>query len=82
MPGDRFETQAVFEKGLQSLVRTDNVHDTAPTQAQLVTAFGAAASRGPGFVGFVNDANGGANFYIVGCDGANYFFLKMTIGGA
>lgn len=56
----------------------NNVHDTAPTAAELTTSFGAVGTVGAGFVGVVNDAAGGTNFYIVASDGTSFFYLKMT----
>lgn len=64
--------------GLQTKVAVNNVNDTTPTSAELVTAFGTAASNGAGFVGVVNDAGAGTNFYIVASEGTSYYFLKMT----
>lgn len=64
--------------GLQTKVATNNVNDTTPTNAELITSFGTCASNGAGFVGVVNDAGGGTNFYIVATDGTTYFWLKMT----
>lgn len=65
-------------KGVYTEMAVNNVNDTTPTLAELTTSFGAPATRGAGFVGVVNDAAGGTNFFIVGSDGTNYFFLKMT----
>lgn len=58
------------------------VTDTAnpPTQAELVTAFGAAATAGAGFIGYLNDAGGGTNTYICTSDGTNWFYVLMTVG--
>lgn len=63
---------------IRAAVAVNNVNDTTPTNAELITSFGAAASRGPGFVGVVNDAAGGTNFYLVATDGVTYFWTKMT----
>lgn len=67
-----------FKAGIRTKVATDDVHDTTPTNAQLITAFGAAATQGAGFIGVVNDAAGGTNFYLVATDGVTYFWTKMT----
>lgn len=58
------------------------VTDTAnpPTQAELVTAFGAAATVGAGFMGLLNDNAGGTNEYLVWSDGTNFFYVAGTIG--
>lgn len=51
-----------------------------PTQAELVTAFGSAASSGPGFIGILNDNAGGSAEYFVWSDGTNYFYVAGTVG--
>ena len=51
-------------------------YDTAPTAAELTTSFGAVGTVGAGFVGVVNDAAGGTNFYIVASDGTSFFTLR------
>lgn len=58
------------------------VTDTAnpPTQAEMVTAFGSAVNAGTGFIGYLNDAGGGTNTYLVMCDGTNYFYQLLTVG--
>jgi len=61
---------------------TDNVHDSAPTITQLTTAFGAPSVVGRGFIGTIDDAGGGTNFYHVATDGTNWFFTKMTKAGS
>lgn len=75
---DKYPKQSNFSDGINTAVAVNNVHDTAPTAAELVTSFGSAASRGAGFVGVVNDAAGGTNFYVVSSDGTDYFYTKMT----
>jgi len=67
-----------FLAGLQTVVAVDNVHDTTPTSAQCITAFGTAASVGVGFVGIINDAAGDVNNYLVFSNGTSYYFLKFT----
>ena len=66
-------------EGLVTQVSTDDVADP-PTQAQMVTAFGAAATKGAGWMGVINDAGGGANIFHVISDGSNYFYQKYTVG--
>lgn len=75
---DKYPKQSNFSDGINTVVAVNNVHDSAPTEAELITSFGPIASRGAGFVGFVNDAAGGTNFYLVGSDGTDYFYTKMT----
>lgn len=57
---------------------TDNVHDTTPTAASLVTAFGAAASLGRGFIGTIDDNDGDAISYIVWTTDASFYFIIGT----
>lgn len=69
---------AYFPQGIKTKQAVNNVHDTAPTIAELTTSFGDPATLGRGFLGTVDDADGNTNFYIVGVSDASYFFLKMT----
>lgn len=55
----------------------DNVHDTTPTQAQMVTALGAAAR---GKIGTIDDADGDTNGYICFSSDASWYWLKGTKG--
>ena len=54
--------------------------DTAnpPTEAELVAAFGAAATVGAGFTAVLDDAGGGNNVYLVVSDGTNWWHVAMT----
>jgi hypothetical protein len=57
----------------------NNVHDTAPSDAELQTAFGGtAASLGRGFVGTIDDNDGNAIGYIVWTSDASFYFVKGT----
>lgn len=58
-------------------VSTNNTANP-PTAAELVTAFGAAATVGAGFVGIVNDNNANANDYLVFSNGTSYWILTAT----
>lgn len=49
-----------------------------PSATELVTAFGAAATVGAGFVGIVNDNNADANNYLVFSNGTSYWILTAT----
>lgn len=49
-----------------------------PTDAELDSAFGTPATVGAGFLGVVNDNNGGTNEYLCWSDGANWFFVTGT----
>ena len=66
-------------QGVQTKVDVSNVHDTVPTAAQVIAAFGTAAAAGAGFVGIINDAGAGVNNYIVWSNGAQWSFLKGTV---
>lgn len=60
--------------GVRTKYATDNV-SSPPTAAELTTAFGAAATVGSGFLGIVNDNNGGTAEYICWTDGTNWFYI-------
>lgn len=65
-------------KGIYTEQAVNNVNDTTPTLAEITTSFGAPTTRGAGFIGVINDAAGGTNFYLIGSDGTNYFHTKMV----
>lgn len=65
--------------GIKTKVATTNTANP-PTQAELVTAFGAAATTGGGFVGVLNDNGGGTATYLIYSDGTNYFYVLGTVG--
>lgn len=67
------------DAGIRTKMSTDNVHDTAPTEAELIAAFGTAAAAGSGFIGVVKDADGDTNAYLVFSTGAKWCFLKFTV---
>ena len=77
MPGKSYDN-VHFANGLRTSVAVDNVHDTTPTAASLVTALGTAAVAGAGSIKLVNDAAGGINVYACISDGTDWFFLKFT----
>ena len=66
--------------GIRTKQNTDNVTDALPTQAEMVTAFGAAATTGSGFIGVIKDNNADTNFFICASNGTSYYALKMTKG--
>lgn len=66
--------------GVRSYQSTDNVTDALPTQAEMVTAFGAAATKGSGWVGFIKDNNADTNFFICVSNGTSWYALKLTKG--
>lgn len=49
-----------------------------PTNAEMISTFGAAATTGAGFVAVLNDAGGGSNEYLIWSDGAKYWYLTGT----
>lgn len=65
--------------GVATAYGTTNVNDTTPTQAELITQFGAIASKPDGWLGTINDANGNTNLYLVTKMGTKYGFLKFTV---
>lgn len=66
--------------GLKTVVAVTDVADP-PTQANMVTAFGAAATAGAGFIGFLDDAAGGANTFLCVSNGTNWYYAaKLTVG--
>lgn len=52
----------------------------APSQAQMVSGFGAAATRGAGFKGTFKDTHEGGKCYAVHCDGTSYYYEELTVG--
>lgn len=65
--------------GVRTKYATTNTANP-PTQAEMVTAFGAAATNGSGFLGVLNDNAGGTNEYLVFGDGSNYWYIAGTVG--
>ena len=59
--------------GLRTFQAVTNVHDTTPTQAEMVTAFGAVPGRG--FIGTIDDNDGNAISYICWSTDASYYFV-------
>jgi hypothetical protein len=57
---------------------TTNVSNP-PTEAEIIAIFGPAASAGSGFVGYIDDAGGGANVYQVSSTGAKWVIWTGTI---
>jgi hypothetical protein len=64
--------------GLLTKQAVTNVHDTTPTQAEMVTAFGAVPGRG--FIGTIDDNDGNAVSYLCWSTDASYFFVAGTKG--
>lgn len=64
--------------GIRTKQAVTNVNDTAPTKAELTTAFGNPTTLGRGFIGTVDDADGDTNGYIVWVSDANFYFVKGT----
>lgn len=63
--------------GIRTKVSTANV-STPPTEAELISAFGTAATVGSGFTAIVNDNGGGTSEYMVWSDGTNWFHAAGT----
>lgn len=52
----------------------------APTSAECISAFGAVATVGAGFIGvYKDDATDGKTYFVI-CDGAAYHTLEATAG--
>jgi len=66
--------------GVRTKQSVNNVTDALPTQAEMVTAFGAAATVGSGFIGVIKDNNTDTNFFICASNGTSFYALKMTKG--
>ena len=49
-----------------------------PTAAEIISAFGAAATAGAGFVGVLKDSGVGAKEYTCACNGATWSYALMT----
>lgn len=63
--------------GVRTKVSVANVSNP-PTNAELVSAFGAAATVGAGFIGIVNDNDAETNEWIVWSDGTSYWYIAGT----
>jgi hypothetical protein len=59
---------------------SDNDVSNPPTNAEMVTAFGAAATVGEGFIGVIDDNNAHTNVYLVVSDGTKYWQATLTAG--
>lgn len=77
-------TSVRMPDGLTTKFSTNDVSDP-PTEAQLNTAFGSAASQssGPGFIGIIDDAGAGTDVWLVvtgsdGGSGADWYYIQMT----
>jgi uncharacterized metal-binding protein len=78
MAASIFKKLVGFAKGFQVKTTAGNVHDTAPTIAQLTTEFASTTQATMAEVQIVNDAAGGVNVYIAAKVGSDFFFTKMT----
>lgn len=76
--GTEYKDLRKFGGGIELPQTQSNVHDTAPTIAQLTTEFASAPVAATVPVRIVNDAAGGVNVYIAANIGSDYFFVKMT----
>jgi len=77
MPGKTLDVVS-FENGLRTQQAVNNVNNTTPTLAELTTSFGEPATKGRGWIGTVDDADGDTNFYLVVASDASYYFAKLT----
>ena len=63
--------------GIRTKYATTNTANP-PTNAECITAFGAVATVGSGFIGILNDNGGNTNEYLVFCDGTTYWHIAGT----
>lgn len=68
---------ASFPAGHTTKVSTANTANP-PTNAELISAFGAAATVGSGFIGIVDDNAGHANEYLIFSDGTKFWQITAT----
>lgn len=66
-------------QSIHAEVSIANVTDEGPSDAQLDAAFGQPATLGEGWLGFVNDADGGVNNFICWVSDAKWVYLKGTV---
>lgn len=66
-----------FVLGLRTPVAITNTANP-PTNAEVVAAFGAAATTGSGFVAIMDDNNGHANEVLIWSDGTKYWYATGT----
>ncbi len=71
---------AVFYSGIPGrlVIKTDNVSNP-PTDAELDAAIGTPAAVGAGWTALLDDAGGGANFYLISSDGTNWWIFTGTV---
>ena len=50
----------------------------APSLAEIVAAFGSAATVGAGYLGIIDDAGAGSNCVLCVSDGTNWFYAALT----
>lgn len=69
-----------FLAGIRTYQGVTNVTDALPTQAEMVTQFGSAASRGTGFIAMIKDADADTNLFLCLSNGTSWYALKFTKG--
>jgi len=73
-----FRGKVAADSGIKTKESTDNV--TTPTEAELITAFGTAATNGAGFIAIVDDNGAGTASQLVWTTGSGkYFFVAGTL---
>lgn len=73
-------TGVVSATGLMGVKQAiTNVTDALPTQAEMVTALG-AANQGTGLIGVIKDNDADTNFFICLSNGVSWYALKLTKG--
>lgn len=61
-----------------SMPDSGTLHESAPTQAQLVTVCG-DASQGKGSVKIITN---GTQVYLAASDGDDWYYVQLTVGGS
>jgi hypothetical protein len=71
------DTSGFLKVRLQLVKSTANVSDP-PTDAELDATFGAPATVGSGFMGFVDDAGVGSKVWLCITEGTNWWYEELT----
>ena len=69
--------QAIAISGL-AYCSDDITSSDAPSSAEIVSAFGAAASKPKGYAGIIDDNGAGTNCVLCVTDGTSWFYTALT----
>ncbi len=70
---------SVFDEGICTQVAVTDVSNP-PTNANMITAFGAVATKTTGFLGFIDDAGTGTKLYLCAMVNGKYWQVELTAG--